>query len=247
MAVLDNTKEFINYFKGDLMSNIFNEKMQDLDILFKKMGNMVSRTIDKAVMSFIAHDEKTSREIINRDHEINDREAKIEKRTFEMIALYRPVSTDLREVVTILKAVSILERMGDHARDIAQSTIRIHNRKQSDKRIPKIERKISEMGFMATKTVDRSLDAYVSDSVDQVSKILKMYKEVSELSSSIRENVLIYMRDNPNMIDTGGDYLYVIGFLKRTADQATDIIEWLVYKHNGKIIDLNPGSSSFVD
>ncbi|WP_439425802.1 phosphate signaling complex protein PhoU [Oenococcus alcoholitolerans] len=228
------------------MSRIFDIEMEDLDEQFRSMGRMVSRTIDKAVVAFMAHDTKTSEEIINRDHEINEREAAIEKKTFEMIALYQPVSTDLREVVTILKAVSVLERMGDYARDIAQSTIRIHHRQSGDRRMPDIERKISEMGLMATRTVDETLDAYVSDSIDDVQRIASHSDHVGRLSANIRKDILTSMKDDVDTIDTGADYLVVVGYLKRTADHATDIAEWLVYKRSGKIIELNPGSSSFI-
>ncbi|EHN59102.1 phosphate signaling complex protein PhoU [Oenococcus kitaharae] len=228
------------------MSRIFDIEMEDLDDQFRSMGKMVARTIDKSVVAFMAHDTKAADEIINRDHEINERESAIEKKTFEMIALYQPVTTDLREVVTILKAVSVLERMGDYARDIAQSTIRIHHRQNGDRRMPAIERKISEMGLMATRTVDEILDAYVSDSIDDAQKVATHSQHVGQLSSTIRKDILASMKDDADTVDTGADYLVVVGYLKRTADHATDIAEWLVYKRSGKIVELNPGSSSFI-
>ncbi|MHA5191556.1 phosphate signaling complex protein PhoU [Oenococcus oeni] len=228
------------------MSRIFDIEMEDLDDQFRSMGKMVARTIDKSVVGFMAHDTKTAEEIIDRDHEINEREAAIEKKTFEMIALYQPVTIDLREVVTILKAVSVLERMGDYARDIAYSTIRIHHRENGDRRMPEIERKISEMGLMATRTFDEILDAYVSDSIDDAQKVADHSEEVSRLSATIRKDILTSMKGDVDTIDAGADYLVVVGYLKRTADHATDIAEWLVYKRSGKIVELNPGSSSFI-
>ncbi|KGO31760.1 hypothetical protein Q757_05240 [Oenococcus alcoholitolerans] len=112
--------------------------------------------------------------------------------------------------------------------------------------MPDIERKISEMGLMATRTVDETLDAYVSDSIDDVQRIASHSDHVGRLSANIRKDILTSMKDDVDTIDTGADYLVVVGYLKRTADHATDIAEWLVYKRSGKIIELNPGSSSFI-
>ena len=62
------------------------------------------------------HNRQAAQKIIDGDKAINQREIALEKKTFEMIALYQPVTTDLREIVTVLKAVSVLERIGDNAR-----------------------------------------------------------------------------------------------------------------------------------
>lgn len=104
------------------MRRLFDEELSDLDASFTEMGMLVSETIGKAVVAFVNHDRDTALEIIKSDEQINQREVAIEKKTFEMIALYQPVTIDLREIVTVLKAVSELERMGDHARYVAEAT-----------------------------------------------------------------------------------------------------------------------------
>ncbi len=75
--------------------------------------------------------------MIDRDIEINDMEVKLEKKSFEMIALQQPLTTDLRMIITVMKASSDLERMADHAVSIAKSTIRL----KGETRIPEIEKK----------------------------------------------------------------------------------------------------------
>jgi phosphate transport system protein len=228
------------------MSRIFDEELEDLDQSFIEMGKMVSKTINRTVKSFIEHDVKEAQEIINRDHEINDREAAIEKKIFEMIALYQPVTTDLREVVTILKAVSGLERMGDYARNIAQSTIRVKEREEGEIRIHSVEDEISKMGELTSETVDKVLNAYVADDAKGGTDAVKMANKVSEQTITIRKEVLEAMKSNNDTIDAGAEYLVVAGYLNRISDHATDIAEWIVYKRTGKIVELNPGSSSFI-
>ena len=84
------------------------------------MGMMVNEAIYKSVKAFINHDKALAREVIHEDKHINEREVDLEKRSFELIALQQPVTTDLRVIVTgVMKASSDLERMGDHAVSIA--------------------------------------------------------------------------------------------------------------------------------
>ncbi|MGL5885599.1 MAG: phosphate signaling complex PhoU family protein, partial [Bombilactobacillus sp.] len=83
------------------------------------MAMMVNEAIQKSVTAFITHDQELAKKVIQNDQNINNREIDLEKRSFEMIALQQPVTSDLRMIVTILKASSDLERMGDHAVSIA--------------------------------------------------------------------------------------------------------------------------------
>src|SRR5699024_10839427 len=122
------------------MRQYFDDELADLDTSFKEIGLLVSETLDEAVQAFLDHDRVVAQEIIDRDKAINQREIAIEKKSFEMIALYQPVTTDLREIMTVLKAVSVLERIGDNARNIAISTIHV----KGNKRVAEIEERSEE-------------------------------------------------------------------------------------------------------
>lgn len=139
------------------MRRLFDDELNDIDANFTEMGMMVSETIEKAVKAFIDHDRDLAQEIIDNDAKINQREVELEQKSFEMIALYQPVTSDLREIVTILKAVSELERMADYARNIAHATIRV----KGNVRVPEIEAALSEMGNRVRKMVEEMLAAYV--------------------------------------------------------------------------------------
>lgn len=115
----------------------FEEELLNLHNQFYEMGMMVSSAVHKSVKAYINHDKKLAQEVIDRDIEINDMEVKLEKKSFEMIALQQPVTTDLRMIITVMKASSDLERMADHAVSIAKSTIRL----KGETRIPEIEKK----------------------------------------------------------------------------------------------------------
>jgi len=224
------------------MRRMFDEELADLDTSFKEMGLLVSETIEQSVQIFLDHDREKAQEIIDHDKLINQREIAIEKKTFEMIALYQPVTTDLREIVTILKAVSVLERIGDNARNIAISTIHM----KGTKRIPEIEELIGEVGKEVATMVKNVLDYYVNDDIAGAESMATAASHVGEEMAEIRNKAIEAMKEDPEIVTAATDYIVVGGYLKRTEDYVTDIAEWIIYKRTGKIVELNPGTSSYL-
>ncbi|MDF8372780.1 phosphate signaling complex protein PhoU [Weissella paramesenteroides] len=224
------------------MRQYFDDELADLDTSFKEMGLLVSETLDEAVQAFLDHDRVVAQDIIERDKAINQREIAIEKKSFEMIALYQPVTTDLREIMTVLKAVSVLERIGDNARNIATSTIHV----KGNKRVAEIEKTIGSTGSVVAKMVSQVLDYYVNDDAVAAEGISEVASGVSDATRHIRELSIDASKADPEQVTAATDYLVVAGYLKRTSDYVTDIAEWIIYKRTGKIVELNPGTSSFI-
>ncbi|MCW0952559.1 phosphate signaling complex protein PhoU [Weissella ceti] len=224
------------------MRRMFDEELADLDTSFKEMGLLVSETLEHSVQAFLDHDRENAQEIIDHDKAVNQREIAIEKKTFEMIALYQPVTTDLREIVTILKAVSVLERIGDNARNIAISTIHM----KGTKRIPEIEALIGEVGKEVAGMVKKVLDYYVNDDIAGAESMATEASHVSAEMAEIRNKSIEAMKEDPEFVAAATDYIVVGGYLKRTEDYVTDIAEWIIYKRTGKIVELNPGTSSYL-
>jgi len=225
-----------------VMRRLFDEELADLDSSFTEMGMLVSQTIQKAVQSFVDHDREGARQILENDHQINEREAAIEKKTFEMIALYQPVTTDLREIVTILKAVSVLERMGDQARNIANSTIRV----KGTKHIASIEQELGVIGEMVANMVSQVMEYYVKNDALGAESIAEANHKLSQSAAKVRTDSVNGMKENADLVDSAADYLVIAGYLKRMGEDTTDIAEWIVYKRTGKIIELNPGYNFFI-
>ena len=203
------------------MRKIFEEELQDLHVLFSEMGKMVNEAIYISVKGFVNHDKELAAEVIAHDVAINQREAEIEKRCFELIALHQPVTGNLRRIVTIMKACADLERMADHAVSIAKSTIRVKgNKRNSD-----IEAAIAEQSEKVKVMVEEVLAAYIKTDIEKA-------KEVA--LSDIEE-----MKLDPELVLGATDYIMVAGYLERIGDYVTNICEWIIYLGTGKIIELN--------
>src|SRR5690625_2353038 len=106
------------------MRRTFQDELEELHIRFYKMGQMVHEAVHQSVQAFSEQDEELATKGIANDAKINELEETLEKECIELIALQQPVSSDLRKIITVMKASADLERMGDHAVSISKATVR---------------------------------------------------------------------------------------------------------------------------
>lgn len=213
----------------------FEVELGKLHNQFYAMGNEVLGQINNTVRAFTTHDRELAKEIIEADKKINEFEVKLEKKSLEIIALQQPVSTDLRRVITVLKATSDLERMGDHAVSIAKAAIRM----KGEVRIPIVEEEIKNMGKEARRLVESSLDLYLnSGDIETAYEIAASDEIINEYYSKIQELTTEEIKKNPDSLIAGRDYFQVLTYLERIGDYAKNICEWVVYLRTGDITEL---------
>ena len=212
----------------------FEEDLEKLHNQFYAMGNEVLSQINRTVRAFVTHDRELARQVIEDDAEVNEYEVKLEKKSLEIIALQQPVSQDLRTVITVLKASSDLERMGDHAVSIAKATVRM----KGEVRIESVEDAISKMGRDVKNFVEETLNVYLNGNVDQAYAVAALDEKINQYFDDIRDLATEEIKQNPELIVTGRDYFQVISYLERIGDYAKNICEWVVYFETGKIIKL---------
>ena len=218
-----------------MLRSQFEEDLLNLHNQFYGMGMLVSKAIHRSVRAYVNHDKELAKQVIEHDEEINNLEIQLEKKSFEMIALQQPVTTDLRRIITVMKASSDLERMGDHAVSISKSTILV----KGQTRIPEIEKEISDMSDSVKKMVDNVLVAYVKMDQKDAKMIAAMDERVNQHFRDIYDHTIEAMKANPDTVISGTDYLNVAQYLERIGDYVTNICEWIVYLATGKITELN--------
>lgn len=217
------------------MRQNFEEELNDLHVHFSEMGMMVSEAVYKSVKAFINHDKELAHNVIENDVAINNREAELEKKCFELIALQQPVTSDLRKIITVMKACADLERMGDHAVSISKSTIRV----KGNKRDPKIEAEIADLSEIVKKRVEEVLEAYLQYDVRKARGIAQKDDQIDEAAHSITEKAIEDMKRSSDLVIGAADYILVASYLERIGDYVTNICEWIVYHETGKVVELN--------
>lgn len=212
----------------------FEEELEKLHNQFYSMGTEVLAQINKTVRAFVSHDRELAKEVIEGDEIVNAFETKLEKKSLEIIALQQPVSQDLRTVITVLKASSDVERMGDHASSIAKATIRM----KGEERIPEVEAKISEMGKAVKNMVEEALNAYIHNDDKKAYEIAATDEIIDGYFRDIQNLAVEKIRETPDVVLAGKEYFQVLLYLERIGDYARNICECIVYLKTGKIIEL---------
>lgn len=213
----------------------FEKDLRQLHDEFHEMGEAVSLSVYKAVRAFIKQDNEIAQSVIDGDAKINDFETDLEKKGLEMIALQQPVTSDLRLIITVMKAVNDLERIGDHAVSISKAAIRVNNTKP----IVDIQEQISDMADAVLKLIDDSLHAYTEGDADEAVKIADRDERINTYFKDIYAMCIKVMKEDSNLVEVGTDYLRVARFLERIGDYVTNICEWIIYLKTGKNVELH--------
>lgn len=217
-----------------MLRSKFDEELDKLHNQFYSMGTEVLGQINKTVRAFVSHDRVLAKEVIEEDEVVNEFETKLEKKSLEIIALQQPVSQDLRTVITVLKASSDIERMGDHATSIAKATIRM----KGEERIPVVEEQINKMGKAVKQMVEEALNAYINGDSEKAYEIAASDEVIDNYFKDIQALAVEEIRKVPDAVFAGKEYFQVLMYLERIGDYARNICEWVVYLKTGKIIEL---------
>ncbi|MDR0297618.1 MAG: phosphate signaling complex protein PhoU [Streptococcaceae bacterium] len=211
----------------------FEEELNKLHNQFYSMGTDVSAQLNKAIRAFTTRDVDLAEEVIEGDKEINKQEVELETKSFELIALQQPVSGDLRTIITVLKASSDLERMGDHVASIAGDVLKIGEDAES----LNIEGDINTLGEKVKRIVDSALNAYVQEDAERAELIAKMDDEIDQMVTEIQDKALKAMEENPELVILGKEYLMTLMHLERVGDFAKNLCEWVIYLKHGELVE----------
>ncbi|MCD1258941.1 phosphate signaling complex protein PhoU [Paenibacillus athensensis] len=212
----------------------FHHSLELLQTELLQMGSSVEKLIHQAVESLSQLDEGQAQQIIERDDLIDDYLTTIDELCLRLIALQQPMASDLRIIGTALKIATDLERIADHAVDIARVTLRF-----AGETLVKPLEIIPQMADIAKEMLRESLLAYTERNVHRAAALAEKDDQVDKLYSSIMQEVIGLMGTELSRNRQLTHLLLVAHFLERVADHATNIGEGVIYMVTGKRKDLN--------
>lgn len=216
-----------------VQDNLPNE-LEKLKEEILKMGRLLEDQIHHAVKALVDKDVDLAHSVIAKDEIIDTMEMEIERKSLSLIALKQPMARDLRLIGTCLRIIVDIERMADHAEDIAQIAVKLHDQTYIK---PLID--IPRMAKVGQEMVDVSLNAFIRQDVDLAMSLIPMEIEMDALYDQVFRELLSYMMQDLKNIPQATAFLLVAGHLERIADHATNLGEMVVYVVEGKRIDLN--------
>ena len=202
----------------------FSEQLEVLRRNLILMGGEVERQIQHAIEALTEVDEKKAAEVIAADSEIDRMEMVIEEQAVHLLALQQPVAVDLRFLVAALKINNDLERIGDHAVNIAEGAERLAGQKPFK---PFID--INYMAEVAMSMLKQSLDAFVNRDASLAKQVIKKDDILDDKNVSIIRELLTYMAEYPNLITYCLELISISKNLERVGDLASNICEDTIY------------------
>jgi phosphate transport system protein len=207
----------------------YNQELEALRQQLLTMGQQVEQAIQSSVEALCQQDNELARQVIDGDDVIDELEVDIEDKCLLLIARQQPLAGDLRVIGTCLKITTDLERMGDHATDIAEIAIRLGKQPLIK---PLID--IPVMAGLAQKMLHNSLAAYINLDIALAEQIGVDDDEVDHTYNRLFRELLTYMMEDPSTISQATQLLFVARYLERVADHATNVAEWVVYLVTGQ-------------
>ncbi len=206
------------------MKEHFAEQLEELRRNLILMGGEVESQIHRAVEALIEVDAEKARAVIAADRDIDRMEMRIEDLAVQLFALQQPVAVDLRFLIAALKINNDLERIGDHAVNIAEGAERLAGQKPFK---PFID--ISYMAEVAETMLKQSLDAFVNRDAALARQVLKKDDILDEKNVSIIRELLTYMAEYPTLITYCIELISISKNLERVGDLATNICEDTIF------------------
>ena len=190
--------------------------------------------MENALEALCVADADAAAAIVKGDARINNMERDIEHRCMTLLLRQQPVAGDLRRISTAMKVVTDIERIGDHAADIAEIIPHLVTvRKEGD---PAVSRAIA-MGKKAHQMILDALDALTAEDENAARRVIAADDAVDYDFNAIKHQLAQEIAEDPGKVDAALDLLMVIKYLERIGDHAVNVAEWVQFVRTGRYKD----------
>jgi phosphate transport system protein len=210
---------------GQHISRRFNEELEDVRSKVLHMGGVVETQLANALRVMVNDEAELAKEVVKADSIVNSLEVEIDEECTRIVALRQPAATDLRLVMTVIKTINDLERMGDEAKRVAMMS-----RKEMDGALDDDVRADMELlGEMVRNMLRQVLDSFARTDVDTAILVVKADKKVDKKYKKLLKQLIKRMSQDPAVIPAVMNIIWAIRSLERLADRCQNIAEHVIY------------------
>jgi len=219
----------------------FDADLEELSRMVAEMGGLAEKEIADSVTALARRDLDLAQRVITLDPSVDALQRAIEEKATLTIARRQPMAVDLREIVASLRVSNDLERIGDHAKNIAKRVLVL----DGDIVFNQVIRGVEEMTKLVLTQLKQVLDAYASRDVDKALEVWRRDEEIDAVNNSLFRELLTYMMEDPRNITFCTHLLFCTKNLERMGDHATNIAETVHYMVEGRpLADERPKGDS---
>ena len=218
------------------MKRHFEQELESLKTSLIKMGSVVEESIALSIKAVLNRDESLAREIIDGDERVNSLEMEIDNAIIDLLALQQPVAIDLRLILAVQKINNDLERIGDHAVNIAESALSLVRTRTEESLL-----ELPKMAELAQSMLRNALDGFVHLDSKLGRAVLEQDDLIDELNRKTVTEVVNLMKEDRKTIEAGLDLIRISRNLERVADLATNIAEEVIFITHARVVKHRAG------
>ncbi|MBW8192718.1 phosphate signaling complex protein PhoU [Neiella marina] len=213
------------------ISGQFNDELENVRSKILAMGGLVEQQLMDVLTAARDKNTELAQDVINTDDKVNNFEMEIDEECTRIIAKRQPTASDLRLMMTIVKTITDLERIGDLAESIARAVLR------NQSSVPDVVKfNLEAMGEQIVKMLRNVLDAFARMDLKSAWDVHQSDRKVDSLHEGIVRQLLTYMMGDSRSIPDMLELLSTSRSLERVGDHCTNIAEYVIYNVTGKDI-----------
>ena len=220
---MDNSK------LGQHISEPFNKELEDIRNKVLNMGGLVEQQIELAVEAFATGNLEMAERVIKQHNQVNALEGTIDHECTEILALRQPTAFDLRLLITVIKIIHEIERIGHKAEHVAEMAIQLAG---VESKFPHYE--LEHMADLVKGMLHDTLDAFARINIEKVSAIFEREDNVDREYENILRQLITRMMEDPRNITRTLDLLWTVRALERIGDLSRYICEHLIFRLKAK-------------
>ncbi len=212
------------------ISKRFNQELEEVRNQVLKMGGLVEQQVSDGLVALLDADTELAKQVVENDKLVNGMEVDIDETCTEILARRQPAASDLRLMVSIIKTITDLERIGDEAEKLGRNAIELSDNEGSAKEYIELR----HLGESVKKMLNRSLNAYARMDVEEALEVIQSDRSINQEFDSISRLLVLKMMEDPRQIKDALRISWCARALERIGDHTKNICEYIVYLVKGK-------------
>ena len=212
-------------------SKQFNVEMEKIRSGVLSMGGMVETQIARAIRALKESDAELIDEVAADELSINQMQVDLDQQCSQIIARRQPAAIDLRMVLTVVKIVNELERIGDEVKKIAYKAQQM----QKPERLSSVRfHEITRAAELAEQNLQLALDSFARLDVGSAAEVVSRDEGIDAAFLAIMRQLISYMMEDPRTISAALEIVFIAKSIERIGDHAKNIAENVVHVVKGK-------------
>lgn len=212
------------------ISRRFNEELEDVRNQVMKMGGLVEQQVRDGLKSLLDSDLILAKKVVDNDVQVNSLEVEIDENCTQILARRQPAASDLRLMVSIIKTITDLERVGDEAAKLGKNALKISDDGQAARQFVELR----HLGEHVSSTLNKALTAYTRMDVNSALEIIQDDQVIDDEFDNISRLLITKMMEDPREIKNALRISWCARALERIGDHTKNICEYIVYLVKGK-------------